>query len=436
MKKMLFALVALLTMSASASAMSYEQARREALFLTDKMAYELNLTDAQYEAAYEINLDYLMGVTSVNDVYGPYWERRNLDLSYILYSWQWDMFRAASYFLRPLYWSAGYWHFAIYARYPHRDYYYFGRPHFYATYRGGHSWHMNGGRSYYHGRSNTFRPALASNRQHSGMRDGFNRGDYRGGRLSSSTRVTSGHSRMDGNRSGQGINRPNRDIQGSRSLQGSRGLEGSRGLQGNRSNSGNFSGMRSTNPSRNFSNSPSQSRSANGLNDNSRTTTPSRSLSRGSSSSSRLEGSGLRSGSSSRLGGSGLGSGSTSRRALEGAGTSGSAGSRSYGSYGSGSSSRSLGGSSLGSGSSSRLGGSDLGGSSSRRSLGGSSRSYSSGSFGGSSSSSSTRSFGGSSSGRSSGSFSGGGSRSMGSSSRGGGGGSSRGGGFSSGRHR
>ena len=437
MKKMLFALVALLTMSASASAMSYEQARREALFLTDKMAYELNLTDAQYEAAYEINLDYLMGVTSVNDVYGPYWERRNLDLSYILYSWQWDMFRAASYFLRPLYWSAGYWHFAIYARYPHRDYYYFGRPHFYATYRGGHSWHMNGGRSYYHGRSNTFRPALASNRQHSGMRDGFNRGDYRGGRLSSSTRVTSGHSRMDGNRSGQGINRPNRDIQGSRSLQGSRGLEGSRGLQGNRSNSGNFSGMRSTNPSRNFSNSPSQSRSANGLNGNSRTTTPSRSLSRGSSSSSRLEGSGLRSGSSSRLGGSGLGSGSTSRRALEGAGTSSSAGSRSYGSYGSGSSSRSLGGSSLGSSSSSsRLGGSDLGGSSSRRSLGGSSRSYSSGSFGGSSSSSSTRSFGGSSSGRSSGSFSGGGSRSMGSSSRGGGGGSSRGGGFSSGRHR
>ena len=105
MKKMLFALVALLTMSASASAMSYEQARREALFLTDKMAYELNLTDAQYEAAYEINLDYLMGVTSVNDVYGPYWERRNLDLSYILYSWQWDMFRAATYFLRPLYWS-------------------------------------------------------------------------------------------------------------------------------------------------------------------------------------------------------------------------------------------------------------------------------------------------------------------------------------------
>ena len=60
-KRLIFVLAALLTMSVSASAMSYEQARNEALFLTDKMAYELNLTDAQYEAAYEINLDYLMG---------------------------------------------------------------------------------------------------------------------------------------------------------------------------------------------------------------------------------------------------------------------------------------------------------------------------------------------------------------------------------------
>ena len=55
MKKMFFALLTMLTFSISANAMSYEQARNEALFLTDKMAYELNLTDEQYEAAYEIN---------------------------------------------------------------------------------------------------------------------------------------------------------------------------------------------------------------------------------------------------------------------------------------------------------------------------------------------------------------------------------------------
>ena len=84
MKKFIFALIAMVMMTVSATAMSYEQARQQALFLTDKMAYELNLTDEQYEAAYEINLDYLMGVRTVDDLYGPYWERRNLDLSYIL----------------------------------------------------------------------------------------------------------------------------------------------------------------------------------------------------------------------------------------------------------------------------------------------------------------------------------------------------------------
>jgi len=192
MKKMMFTLFALLTIAATASAMSYEQARNEALFLTDKMAYELNLTNDQYEAAYEINLDYLMGVTSRYDVYGPYWERRNLDLNYILFSWQWDLFRAATYFYRPLYWDAGYWHFGVYARYPHRDYFYFGRPHFYASYRGGHSWRMNGGHSYYEHRRDFYRPNGHNRDNHFGMRNGFDRGDYRGGRMAgnSSTRHT------------------------------------------------------------------------------------------------------------------------------------------------------------------------------------------------------------------------------------------------------
>ena len=189
MKKMLFTLVTMLTIAVSVNAMSYEQARREALFLTDKMAYELNLTDAQYEAAYEINLDYLMGVTSYNDVFGTYWERRNLDLSYILYTWQWDLFRAATYFYRPLYWEAGYWHFGIYARYPHRDYFYFGQPHFYVTYRGGHSWRHNGGRSYYEGHHSHYRPDVHRD-HHVGMRNSWDRGDYRGNHGRSSTRVT------------------------------------------------------------------------------------------------------------------------------------------------------------------------------------------------------------------------------------------------------
>ena len=185
MKKMLMILVTMLTIAVSATAMSFEQARREALFLTDKMAYELNLTEEQYEACYEINLDYLMGVTGRTDVFGVYWERRNLDLSYILMDWQWNAFIAASYFYRPLYWEAGYWHFGIYARYPHRDYFYFGTPTFYVSYRGGHAWHIHGDRGYYYGHRQHFR---APRREHVGMHDRWDRGDFRGNR--SSTRVT------------------------------------------------------------------------------------------------------------------------------------------------------------------------------------------------------------------------------------------------------
>ena len=70
MKKIFLSLIAMLVLTLSANAMSYEQARQQALFLTDKMAYELNLTDEQYQAAYEINLDYLMSVNTVDDLYG------------------------------------------------------------------------------------------------------------------------------------------------------------------------------------------------------------------------------------------------------------------------------------------------------------------------------------------------------------------------------
>ena len=181
MKRMRIALVAMFMMTfTTASAMSYEQARQQALFLTDKMAYELNLTEDQYEAAYEVNLDYLMSVDTYDDLYGAYWRQRNMDLSYILLDWQYRTYINATYFYRPLYWNAGYWHFGIYARYPRRDYFYFGRPHFYVSYRGGHSWRVNGNRSWYYGRS--FGGPHPGGHPRVGMRDGFNRGDYGRGR--------------------------------------------------------------------------------------------------------------------------------------------------------------------------------------------------------------------------------------------------------------
>ena len=85
MKKYIIAMVALLsTFFTTANAMSYEQAREQALFLTDKMAYELNLDEEQYEAAYEVNLDYLLSVNTYDDVFADYWIHRNEDLRYIL----------------------------------------------------------------------------------------------------------------------------------------------------------------------------------------------------------------------------------------------------------------------------------------------------------------------------------------------------------------
>ena len=248
MKKMFFALMTMLTVSISVNAMSYEQARNEALFLTDKMAYELNLTDEQYEAAYEINLDYLMGVTGRNDVFGTYWERRNLDLSYILLEWQWNAFVAATYFYRPLYWEAGYWHFGIYRRYPHRDYFYFGRPHFYVTYHGAHAWHRVGGHGYYHGHRDHFR---APHREHFGMHDRWHRGDFRGPRHSS-TRITGhhdGHNRIGTSGSGNFSGRRHHGYSGGGNFDGQRhnGYSGGGSFDGRHngnSGGGNFDGRR------------------------------------------------------------------------------------------------------------------------------------------------------------------------------------------------
>ena len=332
MKKIMMTLVAMLTIAATGKAMSYEQARNEALFLTDKMAYELNLTDEQYEAAYEINLDYLMGVTSYDDVYSTYWERRNLDMSYILLDWQWQAFINATYFYRPLYWEGGYWHFGIYARYPHRDYFFFGRPVFYASYRGGHAWHHVGGHGYYHSHRDHYRP---SGHSHFGMLDRWNRGDYRANHHSG---------------------RPSNDNYGGRRHSSTRTTVHNDNSYGH-SNHGN-SGR---NPGGSYGNNGKSGRNY-GLNNGS--SSNSGSFSRGSSS---------RSGSSFSGGSSSRNSGSFSRGSS----------SRSSGSFSGGSSSRS--GSSFSGGSSSRSGGSFSGGSSS----------HSSGSFSGGSSNRSGGSFSG-----------------------------------------
>ena len=306
MKKFIIALVAMFTMTfTTASAMSYEQARQQALFLTDKMAYELNLTDDQYEAAYEVNLDYLMGINTYDDLYGVYWRQRNLDLSYILLDWQYRAFCDATYFYRPLYWDGGFWHFGIYARYPRRDYFFFGRPHFYVSYRGDHCWRVNGGRSWYHGRS--YGRPFAGGQPRMGMRDGFNRGDYGRGQSfgnmqrQSSTRTTVTRDRNFGNGSfNNGRIESNRNYNGGGTFRGGTFGGGTFGSRNNNSrsnmsrdftprsttpNSSSFGGNRSFGGSNRSFNGGNNSRSFGGGNN-------SRSFNSGSSSSSRSFGGG------------------------------------------------------------------------------------------------------------------------------------------------
>jgi hypothetical protein len=137
MKKMMF-LAMMMAMTITANAMSYRAARDEALFLSDKMAYELNLTDAQYEAVYEINLDYLMSVNGRADVFGPWWDRRNADLRYVLSTWQYARFLDRTYFYRPVTWRNGGLTIHVYSHYD-RARFYRHHPTVYVTYRGGHN---------------------------------------------------------------------------------------------------------------------------------------------------------------------------------------------------------------------------------------------------------------------------------------------------------
>ena len=143
---MILAMMMVMTISArsamplgsSKNAMSYNAAKNEALFLSDKMAYELNLTAAQYEAVYEINLDYLMSLNGHADVFGTWWNRRNADLRYVLTSWQFDKYVALTHFYRPVAWKAGSWTFAVYSHY-NRGHFYNARPTVFVTYKGGHN---------------------------------------------------------------------------------------------------------------------------------------------------------------------------------------------------------------------------------------------------------------------------------------------------------
>ena len=115
--------------------MNYEEARQRAWFLTDKMAYELDLTEEQYNRAYEINLDYLLNIQTPQDLYGSYWTYRNEDMRCILFDWQFSLYQLRNYIYRPVLWQRNNWYLSLYDNY-RSDYYYFNRPIVVNVYKG------------------------------------------------------------------------------------------------------------------------------------------------------------------------------------------------------------------------------------------------------------------------------------------------------------
>lgn len=123
MKKMMMILAMMLTIVTSASAMTYAEARHEALFLTDKMAFELDLTDIQYEHVYLINLEYLRNIDRAS-IFGNPWTLRNRQLADVLTARQYRLYEMANYFYRPVSWTGTTITYHVYTRYNDRHHYY------------------------------------------------------------------------------------------------------------------------------------------------------------------------------------------------------------------------------------------------------------------------------------------------------------------------
>lgn len=166
MKRILFMLFAVIMSTAVChAAMSNSKVRKETRFLTDKMAYELNLNTAQYNDVYEINYDFISGVRYLMDDvlrgeewalnrYYDYLDIHNDDLRWVLSRRQYSRFMQAAYFFRPIYVSGGHWSFRIYVTYTNPNHFYYPRPYHYRTYCGGHNRVHYHNVSYYRGRHN------------------------------------------------------------------------------------------------------------------------------------------------------------------------------------------------------------------------------------------------------------------------------------------
>ena len=130
-------------------AMSIGKMRQNTRFLTDRMAYELKLSPQQYNDVYEVNYDFINNVRYLMDDvvrgydyalerYYDFLDVRNDDLRWILSSAQYRRFMGAEHFYRPIYAHENKWQFRIYMVYDNVNFFYYGKPHHYTSYCGGH----------------------------------------------------------------------------------------------------------------------------------------------------------------------------------------------------------------------------------------------------------------------------------------------------------
>ena len=213
MKRYLLTLLIVLAGTLSAKAISYNEARDRAWFLTDKMAYELNLTPDQYDRVYQVNLDYFMSIAYEADCYGVYWNYRDTDLRYILWDWQYRLYVTLDYFYRPIRWIRAAWHYPICDHYRY-GYYYYERPRVYVSYHGC-NWKRRG-----HNDVSPYRGWRAE--RGPGMRDRYdnNRPGGRPGTHNEPSRPSNG--RYTDNKGGR-VDRGNTDNKGGHTDRGNRG---------------------------------------------------------------------------------------------------------------------------------------------------------------------------------------------------------------------
>ena len=153
----------LLTCSLCMAGMTNSRLRKETRFLTDKMAYELNLTTAQYNDVYEINYDFIDGIRYVMDDvllgfewalddYYTYLDLRNDDLRWVLSSYQYHRFMNTEHFFRPVCITGGDWLFRVHLFYTNVNHFFYGKPYHYRTSVGGHCRGHFGEPSFYRNR--------------------------------------------------------------------------------------------------------------------------------------------------------------------------------------------------------------------------------------------------------------------------------------------